>query len=164
MTDNEKKLGNDALDVLAKIVTDEMMPKVMLIREMINTTDLKDGWVVSIIGEPLSSDILISAIIGETSLTAAEAAHAQGNWFATEKEVIKESKRRIVMQKLRGFAVPWEGKKGPPYINTLYYRHSIKKWTYSPDEGIQRPNTLYFTEEGAQAALKSLGEELDILL
>ena len=96
-----------------------------------------------------------------------KASLAVGNVYRTRKEAEREVKRRKVITKLwdlsEGFVPSWSDQDRKYYI---YYDHDDIRWDASWCRFNQGSfNVPYFdTEEAAQHAIDTLGDELNILL
>lgn len=95
----------------------------------------------------------------------------QGNCFSTKEAAETELEKQKVMQKLRvladGFVPDWgyDTCNDNPK-NYLYYAYRLGTWSVSCSKNTSSGlGCIYFpTREAAQAAIDTLGSELDVLL
>jgi hypothetical protein len=89
---------------------------------------------------------------------------AQGNVFRTSEEAKRESKKRAVTKKLKDLAGDWKWANGVQKWG-VYYNHHKESWETRYAMFSHTPLAIYFqTEQSAQKAIDTLGDELDVLL
>jgi hypothetical protein len=87
-----------------------------------------------------------------------------GNSFSSKEAAEIEKKKRIVTAKLKKLAGGHKYKVGESNYR-LHYDRDIKMWVCWHNYCYQQPHTIYFeTEEEVNAAIKELGDELNVLL
>lgn len=116
------------------------------------------GWGAYADGEPCQPVDLMQAMD----------AYAMGSLFKTKKEAVLEQRKSKVIQKLRelagGFKPDWKEARQSKWC--IYRNYRLTRWeTFSYSDTQGEFSLPYFeTKEAAQAAITTLGDELNVLL